>query len=81
MAYERELASVPRPKDLKAHTLQADILFVACGVPGLIKGDMIKEGAVVVDIGINRVPDIDKDGNPVLNKKGKPKKKHPRFRA
>jgi methylenetetrahydrofolate dehydrogenase (NADP+)/methenyltetrahydrofolate cyclohydrolase len=62
-------------KDLKAHTLRADLLFVACGVPGLIKGDMIKEGAIVVDIGINRVPDIDKDGNPVLNKKGKPKKK------
>lgn len=62
-------------QDLAAHTRQADILFVAVGKAGLIKGDMIKEGAVVIDIGINRVPDIDKDGNPVLNKKGKPKKK------
>lgn len=62
-------------KNLAAHTKRADILFVAVGKAGLIKGDMIKEGAVVVDIGINRVPMLDDDGNPVLNKKGKPRKK------
>ncbi len=62
-------------QDLASHTKRADLLFVACGVPGLVKGDMIKDGAIVVDIGINRVPDLDKDGNAVLNKKGKPKKK------
>jgi methylenetetrahydrofolate dehydrogenase (NADP+)/methenyltetrahydrofolate cyclohydrolase len=63
-------------KDLKAHTLRADLLFVACGVPGLIKGDMVKEGAVVVDIGINRVPMLDENGEPVLSEKtGKPMKK------
>lgn len=42
-------------KDLKSHTLKADILVVATGVPNLIKADMVKEGAVVIDVGINRV--------------------------
>lgn len=42
-------------KDLKSHTQKADILVVATGVPQLIKADMVKEGAVVVDVGINRV--------------------------
>ena len=42
-------------KDLKAHTSKADILVVGVGVPGLIKEDMVKEGAVVIDIGINRI--------------------------
>ncbi|MBA1420261.1 MAG: bifunctional methylenetetrahydrofolate dehydrogenase/methenyltetrahydrofolate cyclohydrolase FolD [Epsilonproteobacteria bacterium] len=44
-------------KDLKAHTSQADIVIVGVGVPGLIKEDMVKEGAIVIDIGINRVED------------------------
>ena len=44
-------------KDLKSHTLNADIVIVGVGVPKLIKEDMIKEGAVVIDIGINRVAD------------------------
>ena len=44
-------------KDLKAHTLNADIVIVGVGVPGLIKEDMIKEGAIVIDIGINRLED------------------------
>ena len=44
-------------KDLKAHTLKADIIVVGVGVPALIKEDMVKEGAVVIDIGINRVSD------------------------
>lgn len=42
-------------KDLKSHTQKADILVVATGVPHLIKADMVKEGAVVVDVGISRV--------------------------
>jgi len=42
---------------LKEHTKGADILIVAVGVPGLIKGDMIKPGAAVIDVGINRVKD------------------------
>jgi len=42
---------------LAEHTTGADILIVAVGVPGLIKGDMIKPGAAVIDVGINRVKD------------------------
>ncbi len=41
--------------DLGAVTRQADILVVAAGKPGLIRKDMVKEGAVVIDVGINRV--------------------------
>ncbi|MEA1953226.1 MAG: bifunctional methylenetetrahydrofolate dehydrogenase/methenyltetrahydrofolate cyclohydrolase FolD [Campylobacterota bacterium] len=44
-------------KDLKSHTSKADIIVVGVGVPGLIKEDMVKEGAVVIDIGINRIED------------------------
>lgn len=44
-------------KDLKKHTLQGDILVVATGVVHLIKADMIKPGAVVIDVGITRVGD------------------------
>ena len=62
-------------RDLAAHTRRADILCVGVGVPELIKGDMIKPGAVVIDIGINRVKVIGPDGKPELNKKGKPKRK------
>jgi len=42
-------------KDLKAHTSKADIVVVGVGVPGLIKEDMVKDGAIVIDIGINRL--------------------------
>ena len=42
--------------DLKRHTLNADMIFVGAGVINLIKEDMVKEGAVIVDIGINRAP-------------------------
>ena len=42
-------------RDLDAHTRRAEILIVAVGKPGLIKADMIKEGAIVIDVGINRV--------------------------
>jgi len=41
-------------KDLKKHTLNADILVSATGVPHLIKEDMVKEGAVVIDVGISK---------------------------
>jgi methylenetetrahydrofolate dehydrogenase (NADP+)/methenyltetrahydrofolate cyclohydrolase len=46
-----------RTKDLAAETSRADILVAAVGVPGLIKADMVKPGAVVVDVGISRVDD------------------------
>ena len=48
---------------------------MAVGKHGLVTAEMIKPGAVVIDIGINRVPDIGPDGQPKLNKKGKPRKK------
>jgi len=41
--------------DLKMHTRDADILIVATGVPYLIKEEMVKDGAVVIDVGINRI--------------------------
>ena len=44
-------------KDLGFHTKRADAVLVAAGVPGLITGDMIKEGAIIVDVGINIVKD------------------------
>jgi methylenetetrahydrofolate dehydrogenase (NADP+)/methenyltetrahydrofolate cyclohydrolase len=46
-----------RTRDLAAETSRADILVAAVGVPGLIKADMVKPGAVVVDVGISRVDD------------------------
>lgn len=44
-----------KTKDLKATCLNADIIVAAVGKPNFIKGDMIKEGAVVIDVGINRL--------------------------
>lgn len=46
-----------RTQDLKAHTSRADILVVATGRAKMITGDMIKEGATVIDVGINRDDD------------------------
>ncbi len=45
-----------RTKDIKSFTLQADIIIAALGVPQFLKEDMVKEGAVVIDVGITRVP-------------------------
>ena len=44
-----------RTKNLAEKTKNADILVAAVGIPNFIKGDMIKEGAVVIDVGINRL--------------------------
>jgi methylenetetrahydrofolate dehydrogenase (NADP+) / methenyltetrahydrofolate cyclohydrolase len=44
-------------RDLKEHTLRADILIVAAGKPKMVTGDMVREGAVVIDVGINRIVD------------------------
>jgi len=49
-----------RTKDIKAMTLQADIIVAALGIPGFLRGDMVKEGAVVIDVGITRVADSSK---------------------
>jgi methylenetetrahydrofolate dehydrogenase (NADP+)/methenyltetrahydrofolate cyclohydrolase len=43
-----------RTRDLRAHTLRADILVAAAGVPQLIGADMVKSGATVVDVGVHR---------------------------
>jgi methylenetetrahydrofolate dehydrogenase (NADP+)/methenyltetrahydrofolate cyclohydrolase len=45
-----------RTKDIADHTRRADLLVVALGVPGFVTGDMVKKGAVVIDVGIHRVP-------------------------
>jgi len=46
-----------RTEDLKAYTLQADIIVAAIGKPEFVTADMVKEGAVVIDVGINRIDD------------------------
>lgn len=63
-------------KNLSAHTKRADILVVAAGKPGLVKGDMIKDGAIVIDVGINRITLKDDKGQSIIDEKtGKPKMK------
>lgn len=47
-------------KDLDAHVRRADIVIAAVGRPGTITADMVKEGATVIDVGINRIPDSTK---------------------
>ncbi|MBP8304271.1 MAG: bifunctional 5,10-methylene-tetrahydrofolate dehydrogenase/5,10-methylene-tetrahydrofolate cyclohydrolase, partial [Phycisphaerae bacterium] len=46
-----------KTRDLAFHTRQADILVAAAGSPRLITADMVRPGAVVIDVGVNRVPD------------------------
>lgn len=43
-----------RTKNLKEHTKRADILIAAVGIPKFVKADMVKDGAVVIDVGMNR---------------------------
>jgi len=55
-----------KTKDLKAECLRADIIIAAVGIPKLVKGDWIKKGAIVIDVGINKtdigiVGDVDFD--------------------
>ena len=49
-----------RTQDLASFTRQADILIVAAGSPRLIRGDMVKDGAVVIDVAMNRDPETGK---------------------
>jgi len=49
-----------RTKDIKAMTLQADIIIAALGIPEFLTGDMVREGAIVIDVGITRVEDASK---------------------
>ena len=48
-------------KDLAAFTRTADVVVVAAGRPNTLTGDMLKPGAVVIDVGVNRVPDATKE--------------------
>jgi methylenetetrahydrofolate dehydrogenase (NADP+) / methenyltetrahydrofolate cyclohydrolase len=68
-----------RTRDLALHTRRADILIVAAGVAKMIKADQIKEGAVIIDVGVNRIGQAasgkailagDVDFDDVLNKAG-----------
>ena len=55
---------------------QADILIAAIGRREMVRGDWIKPGAAVIDVGINGVPMLNEDGTPLLSKKtGKPRQK------
>jgi len=57
-----------KTKDLKAHTLRADLLVVGIGKANMVTADMVKEGAIVIDVGINRLEsgkltgDVDYEG-------------------
>lgn len=46
-----------KTRDLKAMTLQADVIVAAIGRPRFVTADMVKEGAIVIDVGINRIDD------------------------
>jgi methylenetetrahydrofolate dehydrogenase (NADP+)/methenyltetrahydrofolate cyclohydrolase len=46
--------------NLKSHTLKADLIIAAVGIPNFVTEDMVKEGAVVVDVGINSIEDSSK---------------------
>lgn len=59
--------------DLAAMTRQADILVVAAGQKGLITGDMVKEGAVVIDVAMNRDPETGKFSGDVVFEEVEPK--------
>jgi methylenetetrahydrofolate dehydrogenase (NADP+)/methenyltetrahydrofolate cyclohydrolase len=52
-------------KDIPSHTRRADILIVAAGKPKAVTADMVKEGAVVIDVGVNRVG-MTKEGKAIL---------------
>lgn len=49
-----------RTRNLAEHTLRADLVIAAAGVPGTVTAEMVREGATVIDVGVNRVPDTSK---------------------
>ncbi len=65
-----------RTRNLPEICRQADILIAAIGKAQMVRGDWIKPGAAVIDVGINGIPVLNPDGTPVINEKtGKPKQK------
>jgi methylenetetrahydrofolate dehydrogenase (NADP+)/methenyltetrahydrofolate cyclohydrolase len=49
-----------RTKDISAHTKRADIVIAAAGRPNTIRADMVKDGVVIIDVGVNRIEDASK---------------------
>jgi methylenetetrahydrofolate dehydrogenase (NADP+) / methenyltetrahydrofolate cyclohydrolase len=65
-----------RTKDLPDVVRQADILIAAIGRAEMVRGDWIKPGAAVIDVGINGIPLFNEDGSPLLSEKtGKQRQK------
>jgi methylenetetrahydrofolate dehydrogenase (NADP+) / methenyltetrahydrofolate cyclohydrolase len=65
-----------RTKDIAGVVRQADILIAAIGKTEFVRGDWIKPGAAIIDVGINGVPVLNPDGTPAISEKtGKPKQK------
>ncbi len=64
-----------RAGTLADHTRRADILIVAMGKAEFIKASMVKPGAIVVDVGVNMAPVLDASGHPVLDERGRPKRR------
>ena len=65
-----------RTKDLPGVVRQADILIAAIGRAEMVRGDWIKPGAAVIDVGINGIPMLNPDGTPVISEKtGRPRQK------
>lgn len=60
-------------RDTFAHARQADIVVVAVGKPGFLRAAHVRPGAIVIDVGINRVPVTDAKGEPVKDKQGRVK--------
>ncbi|HAE60006.1 MAG TPA: bifunctional methylenetetrahydrofolate dehydrogenase/methenyltetrahydrofolate cyclohydrolase FolD [Anaerolineae bacterium] len=65
-----------RTKNLPEVVRQADILIAAIGRPEMVRGDWIKPGAAIIDVGINGIPLFNEDGSPLISEKtGKPRQK------
>jgi methylenetetrahydrofolate dehydrogenase (NADP+)/methenyltetrahydrofolate cyclohydrolase len=65
-----------RTRDLPGVIRQADILIAAIGRAEMVRGDWIKPGAAVIDVGINGIPLFNPDGSPLISEKtGKPRQK------
>ena len=58
---------------LEGHVRRAEVLVVAVGKAGLIKGEWVARGAIVIDVGINRIKETGPDGQPVFDEKGRQK--------
>jgi len=65
-----------KTKDIPAVLRDADIVIAAIGRTQMVRGDWLKPGAAVIDVGINGIPMLNEDGTPVISKKtGKPRQK------